>query len=78
MAERMDGQTLVHRILLATARGLTSTTPVDLHLKDKYIEYDAGLTKTFCITVSIQKFSLIHTLIHQILEFHELNDHAHS
>ena len=32
-----DGHTLFHRILPAPARGLTSTTAVDLHLKVKDI-----------------------------------------
>ena len=51
-----------------------------------HIEYDAGLTKNFCITVSIQKFSSIQTLvlkIQQILGSYELMatfifDYAHS
>ena len=77
MTEGTNGQTLFHRILLATAVGLTSTTAVDWHLKVKDIEYDVGLTKSCCITVSMQKISLIHTLIQQILESHELNDCAH-
>ena len=61
-----DGQTLFHSILPATARGLTSKTAVNWHLKVKNIEYNVGLTKTFCITVSMQKISLIHKLIKQI------------
>ena len=74
---RGDRQSLPHKILSATARGLTSTTAVDCHLKVKGIEYDVGLTKTYCLTVSLQKMSSIHTLIQQILESHELNDDAH-
>ena len=45
MAGGKDGQTLFHRILLATARGLTSTTAVDWHLKVKDIDYDVCVTK---------------------------------
>ena len=41
-----------HRVLSATARGLTSAIAADRHLKDKDIEYDAGLTKNYSITVS--------------------------
>ena len=32
-AEQKDGQTLFYRTILATARGPTSTTAVDWHLK---------------------------------------------
>ena len=71
-----DGQTLFHRILPATARGLTSKTAVNWHLKVKDIEYNVGLTKSYCITVSMQKISSIHKLIQQILGSHELNGHA--
>ena len=71
-----DGQTVFHRILLATVGGLTGTTAVDWNLKVKDIAYDVSLTKNYCLTVSIQKISSIHTLIH-ILESQELNDHAH-
>ena len=72
-----DGQTLFHGILPATARGLASKTAINWHLKVNNIEYDIGLTKNYCITVSLQKFSSIHKLIQQILGSHELNDHAH-
>ena len=75
-----DGQTLFHRTLSATARGPTSTTAVDWHLKVKDIVYDVGLTKNYCLTVSIQKIISIHELIlqmQQILGSHELNGHAH-
>ena len=67
MSGGKDRQTLLHWILPATARGLTSTTPIDWHLK----------VKNYCITVSMQKISSIHKLIQQILGSHELNDHAH-
>ena len=48
-----DGQTLFYRILPATAMGLTSKTAVNWHLKVKDIEYNVGLTKSYCITVSM-------------------------
>ena len=76
MSGGKDGQTLFHRILPATAMGLTSKTAVNWHLKVKDIEYNVGLTKNYCITVSTQKTSLIHTLIQQILRSYELNGHA--
>ena len=60
-------ETLFHRIHPATARGLTSKTVVNWHLKVKYIEYNVGLTKNYCIVVSMQKISSIHKLIQQIL-----------
>ena len=62
-----EGQTLFHRILPATAGGLASTTVVDWHLKVKDIEYNVGLTKNYCITVSMQKVSSIHKLILKII-----------
>ena len=74
-----DGETLFHRTLPATAMSLTSSTAVDWHLKVKDIEYDVGLTKNYCITVSMQKISSIHKVIfkiQQILGSHQLNDHA--
>ena len=52
-----DKQILFHVTLLATAGGLTSTTTVGCHLKDKDIEYNLGLTKNYCLTVSMQKIS---------------------
>ena len=61
-----DCQTLFHGTLLATARGPTSTTAVDWHLKVKDIEYHScknGLSKNCCLTVSMQKISRIHKLI---------------
>ena len=70
------GQTLFHRILPANTRGLTSTAAVDWHLKVKDIEYNVGLTKIYCITVSMQKISSIYTLIlniQQIFGSGELN-----
>ena len=42
--------------------GLTSTTAVDWHLKVKDIDCDVCQTKHYCITVSMQKISSIHTL----------------
>ena len=51
MAGGKDGQTLFHRILLATAGVLTNTTKVDCHLKVKDIEYNLGLAKDYCGTV---------------------------
>ena len=71
-----DEETLFHRILPVTARGLASKTAVNWHLKVKDIEYNVGLTKNYCITVSMQKISSIHKLIQQILGSPELNDHA--
>ena len=62
-----DGQTLFHRILPATTMGLTSKTAINWHLEVKDIAYNVGLTKTYCITVSMQKISLIHRVIQQIL-----------
>ena len=51
---KMEGQTgLFYRTLLARARRTTSTIAIDWHLKDKDIEYNVGLTKNYCITVSM-------------------------
>ena len=53
---------------------------VDRHSKLKDIEYNIGLIKNSCITVSIQKISLIHKLIlniQQILGSRELTSHGH-
>ena len=77
MSRGKDGEILFHGILPATARGLASKTAVNWHLKVKDIEYNVGLTKNYCITVSMQKISSIHKLIQQILGSHELNDHTH-
>ena len=55
MTRQKDGQILFHRRLLATTESPTSTTARDWHLKVKDIEYDAGITKNYCITVSMQK-----------------------
>ena len=38
MSKGKDGQTLFDRMLSATARGLTSTTSVDWHLKKSKIK----------------------------------------
>ena len=82
MSGGKDGETLFHGILPATARGLVSKTAINWHLKAKDIEYNVGLTKNYCITVSMQKISSIHKLIQQILGSHELTmlifDQAHS
>ena len=64
-----DGQTLFHKILLATSGGLTRTTAVEWHLKVNDIEQDVDLTKNYCIKVSMQKISLIHTLIFKTAHF---------
>ena len=45
MSGGKDGQTLFHRILPATARGLKSTTAVDWQLKVKNKKCDTGLIK---------------------------------
>ena len=58
MSGGKDRQILIHRILPVTARGPTSTTTVDLHLKVKDKKYDVGLIKNYCITVSMQKNQL--------------------
>ena len=42
---RREGWTLFHRILPTTARGLTSTTAVDWHLKAKNKKCNVGLIK---------------------------------
>ena len=55
MSGGKDGQTLFHRILPATARGLTSTTAVDWHLKVENKKCNISLIKSYCITVSMQK-----------------------
>ena len=50
------------------------------HLKVRDIQCDVGLTKNFCITVSMQKTSSIHKLIFKIepiLGSKELNRHTH-
>ena len=61
--EGKDGQTLFQGILLVTAEGLKGTTAIDWHLKVKDKKYNVGLTKIYCITVSMQKISSIHKLI---------------
>ena len=42
-----DGHTLFHKILPAIARGLTTTTEVDWHLKAKFKKYNVGLIKNY-------------------------------
>ena len=76
MSGGKDGQTEFHRILPVTAIGLTSKTAVNRHLKVKDIQYNAGLTRSYCIIVSMQKISPIHKLVQQILGSHELNGHT--
>ena len=77
MSGGKDVQTLFYGILPATARGLASKTAIKWHVKIKDIEYTVGLTKNYCITVSMQKISSIHKLIQLILGSHELNDHTY-
>ena len=77
MSQGKDGQTLFHGILPATARGLASKIAINWHLKVKDIEFNVGLIKNYCITVSMKKISSVHKLIQQILGFHELNDSTH-
>ena len=50
-------KTLFHGNIPATARGPTGTTAVDWHLKVKNIKYDVGLTKNYCLTVSMKKIN---------------------
>ena len=76
MSGDKDGQTLFNRILPANAMGLPNKTAINWHLKVKDIKYNASLNKSYCITVNMQKISLIHKLIQQILGSHELNGHA--
>ena len=47
----------IYTILPATTGGPTSTNAVDLRLKVKDIEDNVGLTKQYCVTVSMQKIS---------------------
>ena len=55
---RMEGWTdPIHGTILATARGPTSTTAVDWHLKVKDVECNVSLTKNYCLTASMQKVS---------------------
>ena len=55
MAGWKNGQTLFHRTIVATAGSPTSITAADWHLEVKYIEYDVGLTKIYCVIANIQK-----------------------
>ena len=72
MSGGMDRQTLFHWILPATTGGLTNATPVDCHLNIKDKKCDVGLSKNYCITISIQKIGSIYKLIQLILGSHEL------
>ena len=47
--------------------GLTWKTALNWYSKVKDIEYYVDLTKRYSITVNMQKISLIHKLIQQIL-----------
>ena len=76
MSGGKDLQNLFHSILPATAMGLTSKTSAKWHLKVKGIEYNIGLTKSYCNTVGMQKICSIHKFAQQILGSHELNGHA--
>ena len=76
MSGGKDGPTLFHRIFPATAWDITSKTALNWHLEVKDIEYNVGLTKNYCITVSKQKISSIYKLIQKILGSHELNGHT--
>ena len=82
MARRRAREIVFHRTLLATrggGGGPKTATAVDWHLKAKDIGYDVILTKSYCITISMQKISSIHKLILkkvQILGFHYLNSHT--
>ena len=76
MSGGKDRQTLFHSIIPATTIGLTSKTAENWHLKLKDMECNVGLTKSYCITVSMQKIISIHKLIQQILGSHELNGHT--
>ena len=67
MSGSKDGQTLFHWIITAKAMGLTSKTAVNWHLKVKDIEYNVGLTKSYCITASMQKINLCTKWPRQIL-----------
>ena len=75
MSGGKDEQTLFHRIISDTTMALTSKIAKNWHLKVHDIEY-VGLTKSYCITVSMQKISLIQKLIQQILGSYELNGQA--
>ena len=66
MSGGKDGQILFHRILPATARGLTSKTAVNWHSKVKRYRVQ-------CWSYQIRS---IHKLIQQILGSHELNGHT--
>ena len=50
-----DGQTLFHRIIPATALGLTSKTAKNWHLKVKDIVHNVGLTKSYASQSACKK-----------------------
>ena len=47
MSGRKDGQTLFHRILPATAMGLTRIAAIDWHLKVKKKKCEVGLIEDY-------------------------------
>ena len=57
MSGGKDGHTLFHRILPATAGGLTSKTAINWLLKVKDIEYNVCLTKSYGTSQSTYKES---------------------
>ena len=71
----MKGQTdPFYRTLPISAGDPKSATAVNWHLKVKHRDY-VGLTKCYCIKVSMQKISSIHkfiTKMQQIFGFHEM------
>ena len=70
---RTEGQTLFNKTLPATPGDPITTTAVDWHLKVKDIEYNVGLPKTYCVTISMQKNQFNSALIlktQQILGSH--------
>ena len=66
MARWKNGQTLFHRILPATAEGLTSTTAIDWHLKVKDIDYNVFLTQNIVSQSTCKKSA---QFIHSFSEF---------
>ena len=90
MSGGKDRQTLFHRILPATSRGLKSTTAVDWDVKVKDRKCDVCLIKNYCITVACKKpaqsinsftdFRVFHQFfleIQPILESQDQTGHTH-
>ena len=48
MTGRKDGETLFHRIFLATTEGPTNTTAINWHLKVKDNEYNIIASQSAC------------------------------